>query len=125
MFTALPSAEACGPNFPGIPKPKFFTSKIDGNSVSLLERSENLQLWQQLTSTEIPASDIAQVLYEQDDYDPESAPGNLFYVYLRNTKDSEIEEFLLTAKSLERERKARVSPWYYPASRYSTTDDFF
>lgn len=125
MFTALPSAEACGPNFPGIPKPKFFTSKIDGNSVSLLERSENLQLWQQLTSTEIPASDIAQVLYEQDDYDPESAPGNLFYVYLRNTKDREIEEFLLTAKSLERERKARVSPWYYPASRYSTTDDFF
>ena len=64
------------------------------------ERSENLRLWQQLTSPEIPAADIAKVLYDDEGYDPESDSDNLFLAYIRNTNDCEIEQFLYTAKEL-------------------------
>ena len=124
MLVAVPTAEACGPFFPVIPTPKFFTSRTDGNSVCSFERSENLQLWQQLTSPEIPAADIAKVLYDDEGYDPESDSDNLFLAYIRNTNECEIEQFLYTAKELERKRKEVASPWYYPESRYGTTGEF-
>ena len=124
MLIAVPKAEACGPFFPVIPTPKFFTSRTDGNSVCSFERSENLRLWQQLTSPEIPIADIAKVLYDDEVYDPESDSDNLFRTYIRNTNDCEIEQFLYTAKELERKRKEVASPWYYPESRYGTTGEF-
>ena len=111
MLIAVPKAEACGPFFPVIPTPKFFTSRTDGNSVCSFERSENLRLWQQLTSPEIPIADIAKVLYDDEAYDPESDSDNLFRTYIRNTNDCEIEQFLYTAKELERKRKEVASPW--------------
>ena len=110
MLIAVPKAEACGPFFPVIPTPKFFTSRTDGNSVCSFERSENLRLWQQLTSPEIPIADIAKVLYDDEVYDPESDSDNLFRTYIRNTNDCEIEQFLYTAKELERKRKEVASP---------------
>lgn len=124
MLIAVPTAEACGPFFPVIPTPKFFTSKTDGNSARTFEHSENLRLWQQLTSPKIPAADISKVLYDYEDYDPESDPDNLFIAYIRNTNDCEIEQFLYTAKELERKRKEVASPWYYPESRYGTTGEY-
>lgn len=124
LLIAVQQAQACGPFFPVIPTPKFFTAKTDGNDVRSFERSENLRLWQQLTSPEIPAADIAEVLYGQEDYDPYEATDNLFYTYIRNTNDCEVEQFLFTAKSLERKRKEVESPWYYPESKYGATVEF-
>ena len=119
MLIASPAAEACGPYFPCIPTPYFFISPAIGSSIDELERSENLLLWQQLTSPEIPTDDIAEVLYT--DY---SSSGNLFRTYLRNTKDYEVEQFLSTAKELERQRREVESPWYYPEHRYQANGEF-
>ena len=129
MLIAVPTAEACGPIFPITPKPKFFTSKTDGNDVRSFEREENLRLWQQLTSPEIPTADIAKVLYgdvvmRYDELDKDILPGNRFLAYIRNTNDREIVQFLFIAKKLEYERKEVASPWYYPEKRYGTTGDF-
>ena len=112
LLIAMPSAEACGPFFPVIPTPKFFTSKTEDHSVRSLERRENLRLWQQLTSPDIPTADIAKVLYEDERYHPKSNPNNQFCTYIRNTNDREIEQFLYIAKSLEYKRKEMASPWY-------------
>lgn len=120
MLIAVPTAEACGPFFSVIPTPKFFTSKTDGNDVRSFEREENLRLWQQLTSPAIPTADIAKVLYDDEFNDPD----NLFLTYINNTNDREIENFLYTAKELERKRNEVASPWYYPESRYGTTGEF-
>ncbi|MGN0205605.1 MAG: tol-pal system YbgF family protein, partial [Muribaculaceae bacterium] len=68
----------------------------------------------------IPASDIAKVLYDDEFNDPD----NLFLTYINNTNDREIENFLYTAKKLERKRNEVASPWYYPESRYGTTGEF-
>ena len=124
MLIAMPSAEACGPYFPVIPTPKFFTSKTEGHSVRSLERRENLRLWQQLTSPDIPTADIAKVLYEDERYHPKSNLNNQFCAYIRNTNDREIEQFLYIAKSLEYKRKEMASPWYYPESKNSKQDEF-
>ena len=95
MLIATTTARACGPFFPCIPTPAFFTSPIEGCSVVEFERNENLRLWQQLTSPAIPTADIAEVLYTDN-----CSPGNRFSAYLRNTNDLEIEEFISTAKAL-------------------------
>lgn len=124
LCTAMPTAKACGPFFPDIPSPKFFTSAIDGTTSGDIDREENLRLWQQLTSAEIPLADIGQVLYADEHYDPESTPDNLFYAYIHNTNDREIEQFLRMAKEIERRRDEIASPWYYPEAHYKENGEF-
>lgn len=123
------SAAACGPYYPVIPTPKFFTSSWEGLTKGDFERMENLRLWQKLTSELIPLDDIEQAVYT-DSYDrmvnglfsTDSREKNLFYVYLNNSCDDEIKDFLYTAKTLEERRAETASPWYYPASRTSGHD---
>ncbi|MGM9840613.1 MAG: tol-pal system YbgF family protein [Candidatus Limisoma sp.] len=119
MLIASPAAEACGPYFPCIPTPDFFISPAIDSSVVEFERNENLRLWQQLTSPAIPTDDIAEVLYSDN-----CRPGNLFRTFLRNTKDYEVEQFLSTAKELEKQRREVESPWYYPEHRYNANGEF-
>lgn len=118
-------AFACGPYPPIIPTPKFFTSNWDGLMSRDFNRQENLRLWQELTSKKIPLEDIEQAVYKDNSdvyadvfyYYRNIHTDNLFYIYLRNTRDSELSDFLVTAKILE-ERWAEInSPWYYPATR--------
>ncbi len=106
-------ANACGPLPPIIPTPKFFTSNRDGLSIRDFYKQENLRLWQELTSKRIPLKDIEQAVYENANTD------NLFYTYLNNTHDSELSDFLLIAKEVEKQRMKLNSPWYYPSSRDS------
>lgn len=128
-------ANACGPFPPIIPTPKFFTSSWDGLLTKDFYKQENLRLWQKLISERIPLNDIEQVVYKDDSktindiiggYDESASTDNLFYVYLKNTHDSELADFLITAKELEKRRNAINSPWYYPSSRDSSdvTGDF-
>ncbi|MDY4943155.1 MAG: hypothetical protein SO082_08150 [Candidatus Limisoma sp.] len=119
MLIATTTARACGPFFPCIPTPAFFTSPIKGCGVVEFERNENLRLWQQLTSPAIPTADIAEVLYTDN-----CSPGNRFSAYLRNTNDLEIEEFISTAKALEYRRSEVESPWYYPEHRCYENGEF-
>ena len=117
---------ACGPWNPIIPTPGFFyTSKYSEIQEKRdWDRQENLRLWQELTSTEIPLADIEQAVYKDSwktiydhvGYSPKTT-SNLFYTYLKNSNDTELSGFLLDAKNLEEERAKYNSPWYYPSSR--------
>lgn len=96
------------------------------------EREENLRLWQSLTSDRIPLADINEAVYKdnltafQDKaYDP-SRSDNLFYIYLYNSGDEEVTDFIGLAKHLEERWAKELSPWHYPADRQSeyATGDF-
>lgn len=135
VFSVSFHANACGPYSPIIPTPKFFTSNWDGLLTKDFYKQENLRLWQKLTSERIPLNDIEQAVYKDDSktvndiifgYDESFSTDNLFYIYLKNTHDSELADFLRTAKELEKRRNEINSPWYYPSSRDSSdvTGDF-
>lgn len=135
VFSVSFHANACGPYPPIIPTPKFFTSNWDGLLTKDFYKQENLRLWQKLTSERIPLNDIEQAVYKDNSdtvndimfsYDESVSTDNLFYIYLKNTHDSELADFLSTAKELEKRRNEINSPWYYPSSRDSSdvTGDF-
>lgn len=114
------SADACGPFNPIIPTPEFFNTD-NCKRMCDYDREENVRLWQQLTSNQIPLTDIEQAVYKDS-----QSPENLFYTYIHNTDDSEISDFLYTAKNIESKRGKMQSPWYYPRDRKRSynTDDF-
>ena len=96
------------------------------------ERDENLKLWQDLTSDRIPLEDIREAVYidsreifqDHTAFMPEETD-NRFYIYLNNTHDDDITDFLGTAKYLEELWAETRSPWYYPQDRnlhYDTPD---
>lgn len=128
-------AAACGPFPPVIPTPEFFGLSVITKTMPEYEREENLKLWQSLTSGRIPLADIEEAVYHdscEQFYDRTGYYGdpnkteNLFYVYLNNTGDSEIVDFLGIAKEMEERRRDILSPWYYPQDRGSggETGDF-
>ena len=96
------------------------------------DREENLRLWQDLTSRRIPLRDIEQAVYRDSwnevcDYTSEpSAAKNMFYNFLSNTDDFELQNLLLLAKNLEARWRDTRSPWYYPRKRsdYSESGDY-
>lgn len=123
MVTAA-SALACGPYNSIIPTPDFFGVSGPHKTMSDYERVENIRLWQSLTSQRIPIADIEQAVY-RDSWerfneavtDDSKSGNNLFYVYLNNSDDSEIKEFLSKAKEIEKRWSEVRSPWYYPKDR--------
>ncbi len=120
---------ACGPYNPIIPTPEFFGLTGFHKNMSEYEREENLRLWQSLTSERIPLADIEEVLYRDSwsrfydytGYMP-AKTDNLFYIYLKNSCDSEITDLLGTAKNLEKRWREIRSPWYYPRKHDHTGD---
>ena len=122
--TAIPG-NACGPFYDFIPTPDFFYSAQNEISIADHQRQENLRLWQQLTSPDIPLSDIEDLVYRS-----KSIPGygygmslisffpdNKLWCYLINSNDFETLCFLETAKSVEKAITKHNSPWYYPSTR--------
>ncbi|MBQ5861980.1 MAG: hypothetical protein IIW65_07570 [Alistipes sp.] len=89
--------------------------------------TENCLAWQQLTSKAIPLADIERVVYKMslDEYENFYHDGwtgsddNLFAQWIR-TRDREILDFLLLAKTNEHIRFKRSSRWYYPTMRTDT-----
>lgn len=121
-------AYPCGPYAPTIPYPDFFALSGPQRTMSWYERNENLKLWQSLTSERIPLADIEEAVYHDslDKYYEKSYSAteskNMFYVYLSNSRDNEIDEFLGIAKALEERWRETRSPWYYPENRAATDD---
>lgn len=89
--------------------------------------TENCLAWQQLTSKTIPLADIRQVVYKMtlEEYENfyhngwTGSDNNLFAQWIR-TRDREILDFLLLAKTNEHIRFKRSSRWYYPTMRTGT-----
>ncbi len=123
LLCATASAWACGPFYPTIPTPDFFATP-KSKSMSDYEHAENLRQWQALTSERIPLSDIDDVVYRtsSEDFDRWETSinydgTNAFYVYLRNTRDCEITDFLSLAKQIDAEWNKTRTPWYYPREK--------
>lgn len=121
---AAHKCEACGPDYITPQWADFFSSDREGYSAAYFERQENLRLWQEATSPDIPLSDIEQVVYKfsadrllYNIYEDRNY-NNRMLAYLNNKCDDEILYFLSTAKDLEESRAKMNSPWYYPASTW-------
>lgn len=131
VTAACDTAIACGPSYDCIPTPVFFISSWSGMMSTDFNKAENIRLWQELTSADIPATDIEKAVYK-DSYQevlshsccnmPDNS--NRFYTCLYNTSDKESYDFLLLAKEIERRRAAMASPWYYPEERYGDEGGF-
>lgn len=128
LILSVPS-EACGPYVPIIPTPNFFRISGSGRNMSHYEREENLKLWQSITSERIPAEDIEEAVYHDSGdvfvssvAESSVRKDNLFYIYLDNSDNREIINFLTLAKTLEEQWRDMRSPWYYPEDRYHDKD---
>lgn len=81
-------------------------------------REENIALWQQQTSADIPAKDIEQTVYRHTLADLEKhlskgKPCNKFEKWIKKNGRQDITELLLTAKATEENRAEMTDPWYY------------
>ena len=80
---------------------------------------ENCRLWQELTSSEIPLSDIRQVVYKYTLDQMNSLmsvnSSNAFASWIKNNKDTEVYDFLVLAKKCEKTRGEMLDPWYFPS----------
>ncbi len=81
--------------------------------------TENCRLWQKLTSSEIPLSDIRQVVYkytlDQMNTIMSVENQNAFASWIKKHNDQEILDFLILAKKCEKTRGEMLDPWYYPS----------
>ncbi|MBD5235037.1 MAG: hypothetical protein HDS61_01245 [Barnesiella sp.] len=124
LIAAAVPALSCGPFYPIIPTPDFFEISIPHRTMADFDREENLRLWQEMTSADIPLSDIETAVYTRTadcnygnpDY-RKLLHENKFYTYLNNTRDEEILDYLAKAKEIESRRELMKSAWYYPESR--------
>lgn len=123
LLTGHSQVFACGPFNPIIPTPDFFKIGV-AKKMSDYGKEENILLWQGITSDRIPSKDIEQAVYRDSydtyldytGYEPQKTD-NRFYLYLNNSGDTEVWEFLRTAKLIERQWHEMKSPWYYPQKK--------
>lgn len=85
---------------------------------------ENCILWQQQTLPCFSLEDIKEVVYRykletleqlKEGFFPQEAYGNDFAHWLKWTKNDEVLDFLILAKTCEWLRLEHQSPWYYPS----------
>ena len=120
----------CGPYALTLPTPSFF--RIQNALHDSDYKHENIRLWQSQTSRSIPASDIEEVIYGNEDFwnatdyvwdyigaEPSENKSNKFVLYLDNTHDDEAKKFIILARRLSQLREDRNSPWYYPNSKWT------
>ena len=124
LAVAAAGAHACGP-FPYVKTDIWFFNVTEGTPTnSNNTKKENLRLWQQETSANIPLTDIEKIVYGnfdalswEENEVADSIRSNKFYRWLRSHKAAAQQEFLTFAKQVERIRAEKCSPWYYPAEK--------
>lgn len=119
--------EACGPYYPDDPmhihifrscSPDLERQWQEGCRFQDYEKDENCLLWQKLTSTTIPLTDIEKVVYDARLKDIRELPGgriaeNKFAKWLLLPKHKDELEYILIAKEIEEIREYMAEPWYY------------
>lgn len=86
---------------------------------TLSNKQQNCMLWKELTSMNIPESDIMQVVYEWDVktfnalLKTQGLTTNVFAHWLLETQNKDAFELLKLAKQCETIRAYSNSPWYY------------
>lgn len=118
---------ACGPFYPEYPgllnifrccTPDLERQWQDGSRFQDYEKEQNCILWQKITSSTIPYSDIEKVVYSARFKDLKNLSNpqlenNKFAQWLSNPKHGEDLEYLLIAKEIEELREYLNDPWYY------------
>ena len=111
-------AFCCGPYW--YAPEDYYMFRIYEAKPSSLANDGNCLDWQSLTSMDISLSDIGQVVYKYPEkklsalLDGKSSQ-NTFERYLAAKNDTEIRDYLVTAKRCEIARAEMNDPWYYPA----------
>jgi len=85
-------------------------------------REENLRLWQQETSRNIPLEDIEGIVYKanlnqlidvKESFDITLPNENRFVNWMKSQRRTDIVEFLIIAKQIEGIMWSMSDPWYY------------
>ena len=119
--------DACGPYYPDDPNyilmfrscsPELERQWQNGCRFQDYEKEQNCILWQNITSSLIPLSDIEKVIYEaklSDLYDlsTRSLSNNKFAKWLSDPSHREDLEYIRIAKEIEEIREYMTNPWYY------------
>lgn len=115
----LQDSIACGPNiyYPyGYRMYRVHDAKAEQQPDQI---TENCRLWQKLTSSRIPLSDIRQVVYkytlDQMNTIMSVESKNAFASWIKKHNEKEILDFLILAKKCEKTRSEMLDPWYYPS----------
>lgn len=124
FLTSAIVAFACGP-FDAVTSNPFVFHFYQGDERPIIietQKTENIALWQNLTSKAIPASEVETAVYDMDlsqlqNVFESGKTDNAFLAWIIKNNAKEIKEFLLLAKELEELRLSRISPWYYPANK--------
>lgn len=119
IFVNIQESIACGPDiyYPyGYRMYRVHDAKADRQTDQIMD---NCRLWQKLTSSEIPLSDIRQVVYkftlDQMNSIMSVESQNAFASWIKRNDDQEILDFLILAKKCEKTRGEMLDPWYYPS----------
>lgn len=123
------AALGCGP-FDALTSNPFvfhFYQEDDCPTIIDAQQSENIRLWQTLTSAGIPEDDIEDAVYGHSfaalNYAFQSGEtDNQFLKWIITNQSKEIQDFLLLAKEVEELRLYRVSQWYYPENKSERYD---
>lgn len=124
LLVSITESKACGPEdyYPyGYKMFRVYDAKADKQSD---QETRNCILWQKLTSSDIPLSDIRQVVYKYT-LDQMGAlmsvnSKNAFASWIKKNNDTEIYDFLILAKICEKTRSSMLDPWYYPSKNDGT-----
>ena len=88
-----------------------------------INERENCRLWQEQTLSIFTPEEIKAVVYHykletlrqlKEGRNPQESLGNNFAQWLRETKNDEVLDYLILAKTCEWLRLEHQSPWYYP-----------
>ena len=107
---------------------KLYDYNEDGERLPKSTTIQNCELWQRLTSTDIPLKDIHSVVYRYSSKEilrithliegsaNDTLMRNQFIRWIVLHKDREIAECLSLAKLCEEIRMEQNDPWYYPTT---------
>lgn len=119
--------DACGPYYPSDPNyilmfrscsPELERQWIEGCRFQEYEKEQNCILWQNITSSSIPLSDIENVVYDArlsdlNDLSRGKLSDNKFAKWLSAPSHREDLEYVRVAKEIEEIREYMNNPWYY------------
>lgn len=116
------TGRACGPQFETTNPIVFhFYQDYDHNSGLVARQTdENIRLWRSMTSDSITDGAVREAVYTstlealRETFDRRKSDNQLLKWIIDN-EAVELEQFLLTAKTLEQLRAERASAWYYPS----------
>ncbi|MDE5858698.1 MAG: hypothetical protein K2H32_10150 [Muribaculaceae bacterium] len=127
ILLGVAQVNACGPYYPDDPNyilmfrscsPELERQWQEGCRFQDFEKVQNCILWQDITSSSIPLSDIEKVIYgarlsNLNKFSTGNLSDNEFAKWLSDPNHREDLEYICIAKEIEEIREYMNNPWYY------------